>query len=153
MRWLLLFAALLCPGCQSSNISDTMPAHYTLALTTAGANQQFTFFKLDADDVLHFAGGRDVITRATKPLLKVTPLQREALWNLVVRYGLHKAKGELFLTDGKVKYELTIKTGSMFANQKLNAADNEVPGLAELHQYLMAVRAGVKLDSPLPGPD
>ena len=146
--------ALSSSGCRVTPVSDTMPEQFTLSLVTSTTTQQFTYFHLDADDTLHFAGGRDAFMRNGKPLLKITAAQRQALWDLIIKHNLHNADGEFFPSAERVKYEFTLGGGGVLSlDRKYSAADGDVPGLADLQQHLMALRSSVKLDSPLPGPD
>lgn len=144
----LLLLTLALTGCASAPkaASDGSPS-LALELFTRSTDFRYTWFTLDPAGQLSFAGGRDAGLREGKPVKTLSPQERDELWSIIRRHDLLHAKGAgLFKEGEKITYELNLKTGE--GNRELRAIDDQLPGVAELHDALFRMQASVRYNLP-----
>jgi hypothetical protein len=145
--WPILFALIAAlsalAGCGNTSgkpLPAEAPPDYSLTLYTATPGAlKFTWFELTKTGELRYAGGLDASNRQGKPVAVLTPQQRQAAWDIIVRGKLGEAgAGPLFPKADDVSYDFTLNTGG--PDRIVRAADDEQPALRELHDFLFNVQ-------------
>lgn len=138
---LLVAMLLAAAGCGNPTIEPSPLAPQSLALTlfTATSTLRHTWFEVGADGELRYAGGRDAARRQGERVLTLSPQQRQEIWDIIRNTGLLEAQaGPLFPEGERVTYDFTVNTGGI--DRIVRAADDEQPGLAQLHDYLFKLQ-------------
>ncbi len=139
---ILSLALLLVAGCTQPTIEATPypPDRMSLTLFTTTSTHQITYFELTRAGELRYAGGADATGRQGIPVATLTPQQRQDIWDIMIQGRLHEAPaGPLFPQASQVNYDFTLNTGGI--DHIVRAADNELPALRTLHDYLFQIQA------------
>lgn len=131
-------------GCQSA--SSNGDRHLALTLSRTTADSRHTLIELKPDGRLFFAGGQDAIAGELHPAGTLTAEQRRAVWAVIEKHNLTEASGSLF-PKGDAVYRLKLNTGGL-GSHNIHSADDDVPGLAELHDLLFKMQADVRYRIP-----
>ncbi len=145
-RFALLLALLLgVAGCSSPKAQapavtpdDPTPVAHPqpleLSLYATSTQGRHVYYVVGPDGVLSFGGGRNAHVRAADPIARLTNAQRNELWQVIDRYDLLEARGELFAKAQQVRYDVAIRAGG--ERHSFNTVDQNVAGLAELESLL-----------------
>lgn len=122
------------------------PAKLKLTFRAARTDGRVTYFEILKDGQLAFGGGQEAVHSSAAPVAPLKPEQRQAIWDIITRHRLLEAGGKFLAKAKNVTYDVTIDAGS--TRHSLRAVDDEVPGLAELHQTLFDYQAAVRYKLP-----
>lgn len=135
---MLLIATATLVGCAAGGaVAEGGEAHPTpleVELNVSTQDGRRMAYQLRPDGTLRFAGGRQVAARDFRESGSLSIEQRQQVWQVIERNELLDAGGRLFATPDTVRYQVELRAG-----RRLNsfiAVDDEVPGLAELHDAL-----------------
>lgn len=145
----LVLAVTLTAGCSNPTIQATkqVPQSFSLTLFTRTTNQRLTYFEITRAGELRYDGGLSATGREGKPVVTLTPIQRQEIWDILMNGKLHEAPaGPLFPTAKRVYYDFTFNTGGL--DHIVRAIDDEQPALQTLHDYLFKIQAAVRFSDP-----
>lgn len=152
-RWTLAALSLaiaLIAGCSSPTIeaSKDAPKQFSLTLFTRTTTQRITYFEVTRAGELRYDGGLSATSREAKPVVALTPIQRQEIWDILMAGKLHEAPaGPLFPKAASVYYDFTFNTGGL--DHIVRAIDDEQPSLKKLHDHLFKIQAAVRFADPL----
>ncbi|QNN24490.1 hypothetical protein HED60_20180 [Planctomycetales bacterium ZRK34] len=144
-----LVATVMLAGCAGSQpVSDEgpYPTPLTIEYRSLSKDRRYVYYRLDADGMLNFGGGRDAGIREASPAGKLTDAQRAELWHIIQQHQLMSATGSGAFSDyEKARYEVKLRAGTQ--QNAFNAVDDQVPGLKALDEALFNMQAAMRYDT------
>lgn len=155
---LALVFLLTFTGCSSAPLASLDPQviqpGFKLTISSYNTQGKYTYFTLDPDGKLSFAGGRAAARRDAAPVTTLSDAQRHEIWSLVVTSGMLKTKSQLFKTPKEVAYDVEIDPGKSFGHKSFHVTDQSVPpAVIKLHDLLFSYQADVRYNAHLPAAD
>jgi len=130
-------ASTIGTGTETSTSEPASAARLELTLFTRTEDHRLTYFELDDHDQLRFAGGRMASSRAGRLVGTLNAQDRQRLRDIVTQFDLMHAPGRLFAQGLRVTYNARIRFQG--TEHLFNCADEDVPGLKELHAALLDI--------------
>ena len=147
----VVVVALLLAGCSRPHVvdgaPDRLPEPFILELRAISAGQRAVYYVLEADGTLRYGGGRFATTRqAVRDVGRLAAEERLRLWRTITAHHLLDARGQFLPSGGRDVYELKVRAGRR--RNAFTAADDAVPGLAELERALFEMQAARRFEAP-----
>lgn len=163
LPFLCLFTAALLSmstlaGCSSSQMANldpqVVPDEFELTLSQYTTEGKHTYFTLNPEGELAFAGGRAAVLRNASPVFTLTPAQRLEVWSLIINSDMLKTKNQLFKSPEETAYDVTIDAGKSFRSKSFHVTDEKIPpAVIQLHDRLFSWQADVRYKAPVPTAD
>jgi len=156
MNWITVIslsaaALIAATGCSSSpaTYTDTVPQSLTLRLRKATLTNKYTYFELQRDGQLRYGGGRMAMLRKSQPIITLTSPQKQAVWDIIRKHHLLDVKGEFAPERERINWEVMIKAGHFSLGRTIRCTNDDVPGIAELHDLLFKIQSDKRFLDPV----
>jgi len=146
---LLLLAAITCApaACQPTSKPLGPSDRLSLRLRSVSDDHRYTYFELDSQGRLSYAGGEQAARREAGPVMTLTADQLQHVRQIVRRHNLLSVPSPDVKKHDHIKYELYLKSEG-WRGRTLHATDDTLPGVRELHDYLFSLQAEKRYHIP-----
>lgn len=146
----LVVVCLACPACTTTDRPLGDNERFSLTLRSASTDRRYTYFDLTELGELSFGGGQAAVWREAEPVMNLTAEQRQHIARILNEHDLFNMKSPKRIDDVKTQYELRLQREGL-VRRTIRSADDQLPGVRVLHDYLFALQAKRRYDLPLPG--
>lgn len=132
---------------------QTVPQKFELTISAYFTTGKHTYMTLDRDGLLSYAGGKAALFREPKPIITLTPAQRQKVWSLIVTSNMLNTKNQLFKSPKEMAYDVEIDPGKSFTSKSFHITDQSIPpAVIQLHDMLFNLQADEQYKPQLPDP-
>jgi len=133
-------------GCQPHAVvlPHAVPVDFAIKLHRATASGQVTYFEIDRDRTLRYAGGADAVGHVSHPVTTLSTEQSGQVWRIVREHKLHHALNQPFTQAESTTYYFTLNYGGRA--RTIRSVDDKTAGLEALHDLLFGIQMGARYD-------
>jgi ABC-type Zn uptake system ZnuABC Zn-binding protein ZnuA len=147
----LVLVMLFLGGCKtlSTVTPPTGVAAITLKLQCLTTDKRYTYFELQPDGALSFAGGFNAINRNAQQVMILSPDQLKQVQQLIETTALLTAKApknQDRKSSQTAHYELSLNVDGKHNSIAVN--DDNLPALGQLHEMLFTMQAQARYNLP-----